>query len=184
MTSVHHSPESRNQNDAVFSEKDIKPQTTHQNLRSQWSLSGSIWTVWLWSSCLKPGLISENQDLLSVVEYKVQEGFLGGSGRFGKVLDEFYKGLDGSGRFSDSSHLPKFDSVLLVSFLQGSNVMVKENFLFLLPVDGIEPRVTTVTNAKLLKGGSAENNKENGRIQDSPRHRYSQYRRHRYSWYR
>ena len=44
--------------------------------------------------------------------------------------------------------------------------MVEENFLFLLPVDGIEPRVTTVTNAKLLKSGSAENNKENGRIKD------------------
>lgn len=71
----------------------------------------------MWSSCLKPGLISENQDLLSVVEHTVQEGILGGSGRFGKVLDEFYKGFDASGMFSDSSHLPKFDSVLLVSFL-------------------------------------------------------------------
>lgn len=53
-------------------------------------------------------------------------------------------------------------SVLLVSFLQGRDVMVEEDFLFLLPIEGVEPLVTTVTSTELLKSGSAQNNKDNG----------------------
>lgn len=41
---------------------------------------------------------------------------------------------------------------------------MKENFLFLLPLEGTEPLVTTVTCTELLKGRSVEKNKENSVI--------------------
>lgn len=43
--------------------------------------------------------------------------------------------------------------------------MVKEHFLFLLPLEGIEPLVTMVMSTELFKGGSVKNNDNNQVIQ-------------------
>lgn len=48
--------------------------------------------------------------------------------------------------------------------------MVKQNFLFLLPVEGTEPVVTTITNTELLKCESVEKNKSKGTFANRRQH--------------
>lgn len=50
--------------------------------------------------------------------------------------------------------------------------MVKENFLFLLPLEGIEPLVTMVMSTELFEGGSVKNNDKNQMIPFLPTESY------------